>query len=57
VFNQHAYTRQVDEFAAALEDKTPFAVPGEQGWQNQVILDAAYRSVKSGKSEKVQSVL
>ena len=57
VFNGGAYARQVDEFAAALEDRVPFAVPGEQGWQNQVILDAAYRSLKSGKAEQVQSVL
>ena len=47
----------MDEFAAALEDKTPFAVPGVEGWQNQVILDAAYRSLKTGKAEEVQSVL
>jgi 1,5-anhydro-D-fructose reductase (1,5-anhydro-D-mannitol-forming) len=56
VFNASAYARQVDEFAGALEDKTPFAVPGEEGWQNQVILDAAYRSLKSAKAEHVQSV-
>ena len=54
--NQLAYARQVDEFAAAVEGKTEFPVPGEQGWQNQIILDAAYRSLKSGKAEEVKLV-
>lgn len=56
VTNYEAYARQVDEFATALENKTSFAVPGEEGWKNQVILDAAYRSLKSGKAEKVQTI-
>jgi len=54
--NHLAYARQVDAFAAAVEGKAEFAVPGEQGWQNQIILDAAYRSLKSGKVEEVKSV-
>ena len=54
--NHSAYARQVDEFAAAVEGKSKFPVPGEEGWQNQVILDAAYRSLKSGKLEEVQLV-
>ena len=54
--NHLAYARQVDAFAAAAEGKAEFAVPGEQGWQNQIILDAAYRSLKSGKVEEVKSV-
>ncbi|MGD0508823.1 MAG: Gfo/Idh/MocA family oxidoreductase [Terriglobales bacterium] len=53
VSNQFAYVRQVDAFAAALEGREVFPVPGQQGWQNQLILDAAYRSLSSGKSEKV----
>jgi len=55
VSNHLAYARQVDAFAAAVEDKTPFPAPGEEGWTNQMILDAAYRSAKSGKVEKVGS--
>src|SRR6266581_663741 len=55
--NHLAYARQVDEFAAAVEGKAEFAIPGEQGWQNQIILDAAYRSLKSGKMEEVRSVV
>jgi predicted dehydrogenase len=51
--NQLAYARQVDAFASAIEGSQPFPVPGEQGWQNQIILDAAYRSLSSGKAEDV----
>jgi predicted dehydrogenase len=53
VSNQLAYARQVDSFAAAVEGREVFPVPGQQGWQNQLILDAAYRSLSSGKSEEV----
>jgi predicted dehydrogenase len=53
VSNQLAYARQVDAFAAAVEGREVFPVPGQEGWQNQLILDAAYRSLLSGKSEKV----
>jgi predicted dehydrogenase len=52
--NHLAYARQVDKFAAAIEGKSEFPVPGEEGWQNQMILDAAYRTLKSGKVEEVQ---
>jgi len=53
VSNQLAYARQVDAFAAAVEGKAEFPVPGEEGWQNQEILDAAFRSLKSGRTEGV----
>jgi len=53
VSNHLAYARQVDAFAAAVEGKAEFAIPGEEGWRNQQILDAAYRSMKSGKTENV----
>ena len=56
VSNQLAYARQVDAFAAAVEGSAQFPVRGEEGWQNQEILDAAYRSLRSGKTEKVHSV-
>ena len=55
VSNQYAYARQVDAFAAAVEGKAKFPVSGEEGWQNQVILDAAYRGLKSGKVEEVDA--
>jgi predicted dehydrogenase len=56
VSNQLAYARQVDAFADAVEGKAKFPVPGEEGWQNQEILDAAYRSIQSGKAEDVPIV-
>ena len=56
VSNQLAYARQVDAFAAAVEGKAEFPVPAEEGWQNQEILDAAFRSLNSGKTEDVSRV-
>jgi predicted dehydrogenase len=56
VSNELAYARQVDAFAAAVEGREGFPVPGWQGWRNQIILDAAYRSLSSGKSEEVQMI-
>ena len=52
VSNANAYTTQVEEFAAAVESGRPFAIPGEEGVQNQKILDAIFRSVKSQQAEK-----
>lgn len=51
VSNADAYTRQVDAFAEAVQHNRPFEIPGEVGLRNQLILDAIYRSVKSGRSE------
>jgi predicted dehydrogenase len=56
VNNRDAYGRQVDAFADAVEGKAKFLVPGEEGWQNQEILDAAYRSLRSGKAEAVRLI-
>jgi 1,5-anhydro-D-fructose reductase (1,5-anhydro-D-mannitol-forming) len=56
VSNTLAYALQADAFAAAVEGKADFLVPGEEGWQNQEILDAAYRSLRSGKAEDVPRV-
>jgi len=57
VSNQLAYARQVDAFAAAVEGKAAFPIPGEEGWRNQEILDAAYKSMKSGRTEDVRNVI
>ena len=51
VLNDRAYTAQVEAFAAAVEQGKPFEIPGEEGLQNQLILDAIFRSTKSGKTE------
>jgi len=56
VSNRKAYTRQVEAFADAIEGKAAFPIYGEEGWKNQEVLDAAYRSMKSRKAEKVHSV-
>ncbi len=50
VDNADAYARQVDAFAAAVEEQAPFPAPGEEGWQNQRLLDAAYQSLRAGIS-------
>jgi predicted dehydrogenase len=51
--NELAYARQVDAFADALEGRAAFPAPGEDGWKNQVILGAAYRSMKTGRAERI----
>lgn len=53
VSNVGAYARQVDAFADAIEGRASFPVPGEEGLKNQLVLDAAYRSLESGRVEKV----
>jgi 1,5-anhydro-D-fructose reductase (1,5-anhydro-D-mannitol-forming) len=57
VSNQLAYAKQVDEFSAAVEGKRKYRIPGEDGWQNQVILDAAYQSMETGKTVEVTRVI
>ncbi len=54
--NSMSYAHQVDSFAAAVEGTDTFPIPGEEGWKNQQILDAAYRSIKSGKIEQVGQI-
>ena len=56
VSNHLAYAKQVDAFADAVEGKAKFPAPGEEGWQNQIILDAAFQGLKSGKTEAVSRV-
>ncbi len=53
VNNQLAYANQVDAFADWLTDDKPFPAPGAEGLRNQLILDAAYRSARSGTVEKI----
>jgi predicted dehydrogenase len=53
VLNARAYTAQVEAFAVAVEQGKPFDITGEEGLQNQLILDAIFRSAKSGKTETV----
>ena len=53
VTNDLAYARQADAFAAAVEGRAEFAAPAEEGWRNQLVLDAAYRSLRTGRSEPI----
>jgi predicted dehydrogenase len=53
VSNQFAYAKQVDSFAAAVEGRGTFPVSGEEGLKNQTILDCAYRSLFTGKTEAI----
>lgn len=53
VSNELAYANQVDSFADWLTDDKPFPAPGAEGLRNQLILDAAYRSARSGTVEKI----
>ena len=51
--NHQVYALQVDAFADAIEGNSEFPIPGEEGWRNQQVLDAALRSAKSGKVEEI----
>jgi len=57
VSNKDAYIRQVDAFVDAVEGRAKFPVLGEDGWQNQEILDATMRSIESGRAQDVSRVL
>jgi predicted dehydrogenase len=46
----------IDSFANSLAGKEKFRAPAEEGWQNQEVLDAAYRSMQSGKTESVRKI-
>jgi 1,5-anhydro-D-fructose reductase (1,5-anhydro-D-mannitol-forming) len=51
VSNHLAYARQLDAFARAVRGETPFPVPGIEGLRNQQVLDAAYRSWRTGQRQ------
>jgi predicted dehydrogenase len=53
VSNRLAYARQVDAFALAVRGIAPFAVPAEEGLRNQQVLDAAYRSWRTGQRQQL----
>ncbi len=53
VTNADAYARMMDNFARALRGEEAFAGPGSEGVRNQHILNAAYKSWRSGERERV----
>jgi 1,5-anhydro-D-fructose reductase (1,5-anhydro-D-mannitol-forming) len=54
VSNSDAYSRMLDAFSATVEGAGAFASPGEDGVQNQRILDAAFRSWHSHCRERIR---
>jgi predicted dehydrogenase len=54
VSNSDAYSLMLDAFSATVESAAPFASTGEDGVQNQRILDAAFRSWHSGCRERIR---
>jgi 1,5-anhydro-D-fructose reductase (1,5-anhydro-D-mannitol-forming) len=55
VENGDGYTRMLDSFAQAFLGKEIFAASGADGVVNMQILDAAFRSWKTGQREQVAS--
>jgi predicted dehydrogenase len=51
--NDRTYAEQADAFSLSLETDVPFPIPGIEGLRNQRVLDAAYRSIKTGKREEI----
>lgn len=52
--NVGTYARQVDAFSEAVTNNRDFEIRGEEGLRNQLVLDAAYRSINSGRFEDVK---
>ena len=53
--NADTYTRMIDNFARALRGEEEFGGPGTEGVANQRVLDAAFRSWRSGQQERIAS--
>ena len=56
VVNSFAYAKQVDAFAAALERRRTFPASGVEGLRNQLVLDAAYISARTGTTQSVEEL-
>lgn len=51
--NAGLFARQLDAFSRAVEKKTAFEVPAEEGLRSAIVLDAAFRSIASGRIETI----
>jgi len=51
VSNADGYARMFDNFSDAVEGRGDFLAPGEDGLRNQIILDAAYLSWRTGSRQ------
>lgn len=43
----------MDDFTNCINRKKPTRVPGEEGLKDMLVIDAIYRSLDSGKREKI----
>jgi predicted dehydrogenase len=55
VSNVTCYAEQVDAFALSIERGIPFVAPGIEGLNNQRVVDAAYRSIRTGNQVGIGS--
>ncbi|MES2220078.1 MAG: Gfo/Idh/MocA family oxidoreductase [Acidobacteriota bacterium] len=53
VTNADGYCRMLDGFSDAVEGRGSYRAPGEDGLNNQRVLDAAYASWQSGRTETI----
>jgi len=53
ISNADCYSGMLDGFSSALEGRGSYAATGEDGLKNQMVLDAAYTSWRSGKKEMI----
>ena len=51
--NAETYALQVDAFSRAVTGEAEFPISGEEGLKNQRILDALYRSARTGREEQL----
>jgi predicted dehydrogenase len=51
ISNDAAYSRMLDAFSRWIETGEPYLAPAQDGLRNQRILDAAYRSWRSGRKQ------
>jgi predicted dehydrogenase len=52
--NGEAFVMMIENFADAVEGRTEFRVRAEEGWRNQRVMDAAYESVRTGCTIRLQ---
>lgn len=50
------FVLEMDAFSKAIIESKPFAPSGEEGLRDLLAVEAIYKSVKSGKAEKVETV-
>jgi predicted dehydrogenase len=53
VSNEDAYSLMVDSFAGWIAGKESYLATGEDGLHNQRVLDAAYRSWRTGTRQAI----